>query len=202
MATHRHDGNEISTELETLFGGMGLPVADTDDRTKATGILVTSAGSRAASIEWLVSTSARSAAAREQIEGLADGRAGLLHRAAHVYIHHALTGILQELGYSVAQLHPVCASKGFRAFPPGRRPPAASPRLCVRRSTTSTTFVTASETERTAMKGMTVWPVCPPACNSLGFERPGVHGLHRSARGGLPRLLTPGPAGRAGSARG
>ncbi|MFI5803471.1 hypothetical protein [Streptomyces sp. NPDC051561] len=103
MTAHRHDGNEISTELETLFGGMGLPVADTDDRTKATGILVTSAGTRAASIEWFVSTSARSAAAREQVEGLADGRAGLLHRAARVYIHHALTGILQELGYSVAQ---------------------------------------------------------------------------------------------------
>ncbi|MFC6064341.1 hypothetical protein [Streptomyces ochraceiscleroticus] len=100
---HRHDGNQIATELETLFNGMGLPVADTDDRTQATGILVSSTGTKAACLEWFVSTTARSAAAREQVEGLADGRAGLLHRAARVYLHHALTGILQELGYSVAQ---------------------------------------------------------------------------------------------------
>jgi hypothetical protein len=27
----------------------------------------------------------------------------MLHRAARVYLHHALAGILQELGYSTAQ---------------------------------------------------------------------------------------------------
>lgn len=103
MGSHRHDGNQISTELEALLAGIGLPVSDTDDRDKAVGILVSSAGTRAASIEWFVSTTARSAAAREQIEGLADGRAGVLHRAARAYLHHALAGVLQELGYSAAQ---------------------------------------------------------------------------------------------------
>src|SRR3954466_2885066 len=102
MATHRHDGNHIATELEILCKGMGLPVADTDDRTRAVGVLISSAGTRAASLEWFVSTTARSASAREQTEGLADGRAGLLHRSTRAYVHHALTGVLQELGYSVA----------------------------------------------------------------------------------------------------
>jgi hypothetical protein len=81
---------------------MGLPVADTDDRTQAVGVLISSVGTKAVSLEWLVSTTARSAAAREQAEGLADGRAGLLHRSTRAYVHHALTGTLQELGYSVA----------------------------------------------------------------------------------------------------
>ncbi|KDN78306.1 hypothetical protein DF19_39960 [Streptomyces olindensis] len=102
MGTHRHDGNHIATELETLCKGMGLPVAETDDRTQAVGVLISSTGTRAASLEWFVSTTARSAAAREQTEGLADGRVGLLHRSTRAYVHHALTGILQELGYSVA----------------------------------------------------------------------------------------------------
>ncbi|MGW6021063.1 hypothetical protein [Streptomyces sp. NPDC055099] len=105
MASHRHDGSQIATELETLFTGIGLPVADTDDRTRAVGILITSAGTRAASVEWFVSATARHAAAREQTEGMPEGRAGLLHRAARGYLHHALTGLLQEFGYSVAQTH-------------------------------------------------------------------------------------------------
>ncbi|GGZ85641.1 hypothetical protein [Streptomyces bluensis] len=100
MGTHRHDGNHIATELETLCKGMGLPVAETDDRTQAVGVLISPSGTRAASLEWFVSTTAP--AAREQTEGLADGRAGLLHRSTRAYVHHALTGILQELGYSVA----------------------------------------------------------------------------------------------------
>jgi len=102
MGTHRHDGNHIAAELETLCKGMRLPVAETDHRPQAVGVLISSAGTRAASPEWFVSTTARSAAAREQTEGLADGRAGLLHRGTRAYVHHALAGILQELGYSVA----------------------------------------------------------------------------------------------------
>ncbi|WP_244792834.1 hypothetical protein [Streptomyces sp. BJ20] len=102
MGNHRHDGNHIATELEVLCKGMGFPVAERDDRTRAVGVLIASSGTRAASLEWFVSTTERSAAAREQTEGLADGRAGLLHRSTRAYVHHALTGVLQELGYSVA----------------------------------------------------------------------------------------------------
>ncbi|GAA3840271.1 hypothetical protein GCM10022403_085650 [Streptomyces coacervatus] len=50
MGAHRHDGNHIATELEILCKGMGLPVADTDDRARAVGVLIASGGTRVASL--------------------------------------------------------------------------------------------------------------------------------------------------------
>lgn len=103
MGAHGHDSNALTTELETLLGGIGLPVADTDDRAKAVGALVTCSGARDAAVEWFVSTTARQAAAQEQTEGIADGRASLLHRASREHMHWAIGAILQALGYSVTQ---------------------------------------------------------------------------------------------------
>ncbi|NEA53554.1 hypothetical protein G3I60_05135 [Streptomyces sp. SID13666] len=102
MTPHRSDGKQISAELETLFTGMGLPIANTEDRSLATGVLITSVGARHATVEWFVSTTARNAAAREQTEGIADGRAVLFHRTSRNYMHYVLNGVLQELGYTLA----------------------------------------------------------------------------------------------------
>ncbi|WP_432073894.1 hypothetical protein, partial [Streptomyces wuyuanensis] len=104
MVTSSGEGAaEIATEIDILLSGMGLPFADTADRAHAVGVLITPAGTAAATIEWFVSKSVRSAAAREQVEGRAEGQAALLHRTARAHLHGAVTGILRELGYTVTQ---------------------------------------------------------------------------------------------------
>lgn len=144
---------------------MGLPVEETDDRTQAVGVLISPSGTRAASLEWFVSITARSAAAREQTEGLADGRAGLLHRSTRAYVHHALTGILQERGYSVAHTTSGLRIEAYPAPQPERRPPAPSQTSSAEASTASMEHATARSAPKTAKTVTMAWPVYPPACD-------------------------------------
>lgn len=93
----------IAEEVEVLLSGMGFPFADTADRRGVAGVLVGTAGTGAATVEWLVSATVRQTAAREQIEGQADGPTTSLHRTARSHVHRAIAGILEELGYAVAE---------------------------------------------------------------------------------------------------
>ncbi|SDN26432.1 hypothetical protein [Streptomyces wuyuanensis] len=102
MTTGPHQGTDISAELEILLGGMGLPIVGTTDRAQAVGLLVNPAGNRAATVEWLASTAVRNAAACEHLEGRAEGRAALFHSTTRAYVHRAISGVLEELGYSVS----------------------------------------------------------------------------------------------------
>ncbi|MEU3461278.1 hypothetical protein ABZ721_15195 [Streptomyces sp. NPDC006733] len=79
MTVYRSGGQPTCTTLEMLFTGTG-PMTQTEERSQATGVLVTSLGARHATVEWFVSITARTAAARAQTESLADDRAVLLHR--------------------------------------------------------------------------------------------------------------------------
>ncbi|MFE3643674.1 hypothetical protein [Streptomyces sp. NPDC059169] len=92
----------VSAELEILLRGMGLPFASGVDRRDAVGVVIKSLHDRAATVEWLASVPLRKAAAQEQVEGFAEGNAGVLHRTARAHVHAAITAFLQHLGYSVA----------------------------------------------------------------------------------------------------
>ncbi|MGQ4363559.1 hypothetical protein [Streptomyces sp. SAS_272] len=78
----------------------GLPEADTDDRYRAHGMMVTDRGD-SVGVEWFTSRSLRRAAADEQLRGWPMGAADRAHEAARRHLHAALFGILSEVGYLV-----------------------------------------------------------------------------------------------------
>ncbi|MFD4585955.1 hypothetical protein [Streptomyces sp. NPDC058434] len=102
MTTSQRQDPDIFAELKILLGGMGLPLAGGTDRALAVGLLVKPAGNRAATVEWLASTAVRNAAACEHVEGRPEGRAALFHSTTRAYVHRAISGVLEELGYSVS----------------------------------------------------------------------------------------------------
>ncbi|MGW0828794.1 hypothetical protein [Streptomyces sp. NPDC002845] len=78
----------------------GLPEADTDDRYRAHGMMVTDRGD-SVGVEWFTSRSLRRAAADEQLRGWSMGAADRAHEAARRHLHAALFGILSEVGHLV-----------------------------------------------------------------------------------------------------
>lgn len=90
----------LTLEIRTLLAAAGLPEADSDDRHRAHGILVTDHG-ESVGVEWFVSRSLRRAAADEQLQGWPMGGADRAHEAARRHLHAALFGILSEMGYLV-----------------------------------------------------------------------------------------------------
>lgn len=90
----------LRLEIRTLLAAAGLPEADSDDRYRAHGVLVTDRG-ESVGVEWFVSRSLRRAAADEQLRGWPMGTADRAQEAARRHLHAALFGILTELGYLV-----------------------------------------------------------------------------------------------------
>jgi hypothetical protein len=90
----------LSSELQTILAAAGLPRADSDDRYRAFGVVVTDHG-ESAGVEWFVSRSLRRAAADEQMRGLPMAAAVRTHESARRHLHAALSGILSEAGYLV-----------------------------------------------------------------------------------------------------
>ncbi len=90
----------LRLEIRTLLAAAGLPEADSDDRYRAHGVLVTDRG-ESVGVEWFTSRSLRRAAADEQLRGWSLGAADRAQEAARRHLHAALFGILTEMGYLV-----------------------------------------------------------------------------------------------------
>lgn len=90
----------MGLEIRTLLAAAGLPEADSDDRYRAHGVVVTDSG-ESVGVEWFASRSLRRAAAHEQLRGCPMEAADRAHEAARRHLHAALFGILSELGYLV-----------------------------------------------------------------------------------------------------
>ncbi|MFI1734072.1 hypothetical protein ACH40E_33640 [Streptomyces acidicola] len=90
----------MALEIRTLLAAAGLPEADSDDRYRAHGMVVTDRG-ESVGVEWFTSRSLRRTAADEQLRGWPMGAADRAHEAARRHLHAAVFGILSEVGYLV-----------------------------------------------------------------------------------------------------
>ncbi|MGW0565999.1 hypothetical protein [Streptomyces tauricus] len=90
----------MAAEIRTLLASAGLPEADSDDRYRAHGVVVTD-NSESVGVEWFTSRSLRRAAADEQLRGWPMGAADRAHEAARRHLHAAMFGILSEVGFLV-----------------------------------------------------------------------------------------------------
>jgi hypothetical protein len=90
----------LALEIRTLLAAAGLTEADSDDRYRAHGVVVTDRG-ESVGVEWFTSRSLRRAAADEQLRGRPMGAADRAHEAARRHLHAAVFGILSEVGFLV-----------------------------------------------------------------------------------------------------
>ncbi|MFI5803711.1 hypothetical protein [Streptomyces sp. NPDC051561] len=90
LRRHNPQPESLPSELRRLLAGVGLSAADTTERARAVGFVITPHGDDRATVEWFAAVATREAAAVEQHEARPCGPASRLHRDARRFMHQTI----------------------------------------------------------------------------------------------------------------